>query len=795
MTLLFAGNNNYAFVGAANTNVINTANDTYSHPYRSPWGATQLGAVTSPVSLGGITEAWMGFTMGNILGSATETQAATMMQLQTSGGQGILRLQNSNLGVRTFDYWTGSAWTTIATVTAADCTTRMGRRFDMRCKIHGSTGSFELYVDRVLVASLTGNTDFFSATIDGFQMNNWGRFNGRAIADVFVATTDTRKLYNYIMVPTGNDQTGWTGGFGNVDENGTNLTTTDTDATVSSAASQTVTFTKAAFAANQTDNRNIVGVAIGSRAKNDGSSADFDHVLRISSTNYTASHNRTISSSYANGFYSLWTVDPSTSGAWSKTAIEALSFGAVSKNAGASSISATHLIVTIEKDGIDQWDDAYPAGVGIGIVETTCPASTGVVDITHADMVTAGIMPKGALIFCTSGQNSATANGRVSIGGICNHRKADHSGKSFLRLSSIDAQNSSSTTTKCQTRSLHDFPTVNGVGPIENLGITADLVEFINGGIRLDFSLVSSGAPIGILFFWGDDVDIDLAIIGLGTGTSQITVTGVGFQPDALVVWGGANTFSSTTDAFGWMGVAERNAGTPQMRTIIRQSDSGVTAGPTPIQEIVNDKIGGFMNTTGSLGWSLTLDSIDSDGYKVTPSASTSNTNLCVFAIKVTGRRMKIIDINTPTSTGVTNHTGAGFEPGTAIGCMSSLQALNTIENDTEKASSISFFAADEDLNEVSAAMSENAASDPSACKNWCGTDHTIRIGSNNSTLNKVVGALQPWDSDGLSVNYTAVDSVANIGFALLIEASANAESSNSHSNDITAKPSRFFFF
>lgn len=774
MTIYAMGNTAVEFNNTGNIAIVNSANDTYYDPGYASW-AQQLGATSHPFPLGGLTDVWMGFTMGNTVGSASENSTATIFDIRTSGGQGIVRLQNTTGPVRTFQYWNGSAWTNIGTLTGS--ATRHGKRIDVRCKIAASGGEFSIYVDRVLQQTLTGNTDFFSATIDGFQFNNWGQFNGRAITDIVVADEDTRKIRVLTRIGTGNSatNTGWTGGFGNIDEIPTsNYTAADTDASVSSAGGQDMSFTKASIG-NFGDDGQILAVQVSARAKNDGSSADFDLLLRSGGANYTASHQRTIDTTNRNGYAAVWNTDPATSVAWTKSGVDAVEFGMSSKNAGVSTIYLMTFTVAIRDDFIEPWESTYPStDENIAIVEVTAPGSTGYVDVTIPAMVADGCSPKLAILMTNARVSNSPSGGALQfIGFVSNERDSTFASKGEVAYFSADASGSSSTQRAVQTRTKLDFATANGGWLIDNSALRVRFEKFIEGGVRLFYEITTSGRTFSVMFFWGDNLEVQHWFVNLGTGTSAIANTGIGFEPEGGLFFSAGSTIGFTTTAYWSIGIASDDGSGLEQRTLMRYSPSGNAAGPAPLQMIDNTAIAGLLNPTGpAVTWDLTLNSFDADGFTVTPSASASSAFLYAFLFRHTGgKKMKVLDITTPTVTGVTAHTGAGFTPRAALGVMSSLQSVNTIVQDAEQASSMNFFAVAPDLAVKSVTIVEDTVLDPSDCNSYQDSVHALRLGTNGSgTVAALIGELTAFNGDGITVDYTAVTASAKLGFVLLFE-------------------------
>lgn len=681
MTVYYMGSQTLDYNNTASINVLNTVNDSYYMEFYNDVGSPNMGTLDCPISLGGLTDVWAGFTTGNIIGSASESNVVTLFQLQTSGAQGIVRIQQTASLVRQFQYWNGSAWVSLGTLTGF--TTRNGRRIDIRCKIHSSAGEFSVYVDRVLQFTLTGNTNFFAATIDSFRFIGWGNFNGRVVTEVCVADEDTRKIRIKNKLPTGNSatNTGWSGGFGDLDNNNVAYATTDADSVTSSAGGQNTSYTHAALGLAADDGA-ILAVAVSVRAKNDGSSADFDMLVRTGGTNYTKSHGRTINTTNTNGYYAIWSLNPGTTAAWTEAQVDACELGMQSKNAGVSTVYAMSILVAIRDDFFQPWEAGYPNAStdGIAMVEVTAPASTGYMDITVPDMVADGCSPSFALILTNGGtSNAANASARLQAGFVANDRRAEFSAKGMVGFLSNDASAASGTSRQTQSRTLNDMAQANGGWLVDLSGLVVRWEKFIKGGMRVHFNTTTSGRKFTVVFFWGAELKVQYWTQNLGTVTTAQAVTGIGFKPDAALFFSAGNTIASTSTGYFSFGVASDDGGGLEQRCLMRFSPNAVAAGPVPTQLIDNTAIGGLLTNTGpAVSWDLTLNSFDADGFTVQASASAVSATLYSILLHHTGgKKFNIIDISTPTVTGAAAHNGAGFSPAAAFGaCLGSSSQL-----------------------------------------------------------------------------------------------------------------------
>lgn len=273
------------------------------------------------VAFGSIAEAWFHYRWGG-QNTGSETNARTLIQFTTSGGQGILRYQQVGSGDKRLQYWSGSAWTDIGAST--NPTTANGRTFDMQCKIDGTTGSFLLYIDGVLGPTLTGNTNFFSASIDSVSVASWGNTNQRAFSEAIVSTTDSRGMRLATIFPNGSGATSdWTGTFADIDE----TTINDADFISSGTANQVSTFAVAALSATAAA-LSPVALIGSARVRNAVTGPQNDQLaVRTGGANFFSSNLPSIGTSFVNGYQYVWGLNPNTGLDWTTTELSAIEIG------------------------------------------------------------------------------------------------------------------------------------------------------------------------------------------------------------------------------------------------------------------------------------------------------------------------------------------------------------------------------------------------------------------------------------------------------------------------------------
>lgn len=288
-------------------------------------------------------------------------------------------------------------------------------------------------------------------------------------------------------------------------------------------------------------------------------------------------------------------------------------------------------------------------------------------------------------------------------------------------------------------------------------------------GISLNFS--SNGvADMGCHFaaFAGNGVSAKVGTINLGTGTSAIDVTGVGFQPDVVLLISVDGTFSPTYTSANtkfMFGVCV-NDGSATQRAVAFYEDDGQANGDANLALITDGAVTDHNPTTRAEQYTCTVSAFDADGFSITPSASAGGTVVGYLALKFADKSVALLDFTTPTSTGSSAITGAGFLPEFGIAVTTSLEATDTFPGATSAVQSswgVSMIGNEQWATSwcvESGAATTNTSSERKNVAILCG----------NSTVNDDIEAtLTSWDSDGLTLNYSAVNANAKKGFMLLV--------------------------
>lgn len=154
-------------------------------------------------------------------------------------------------------------------------------------------------------------------------------------------------------------------------------------------------------------------------------------------------------------------------------------------------------------------------------------------------------------------------------------------------------------------------------------------------------------------------------LTGTAAATNTVVVTGLGFQPKAIIFWWtGLNTSGNqlnTTDLRAGAGYAVSSS---DRANVGGQSDDGPTTSATDY-EYGNDSCVRVLNTSGTLAGALDFVSMDSDGFTgIIDTQFASDLRVHYFAVGGAGiTNVKGGDVTEPAATGTQATSGLGFAP------------------------------------------------------------------------------------------------------------------------------------
>jgi hypothetical protein len=260
----------------------------------------------------------------------------------------------------------------------------------------------------------------------------------------------------------------------------------------------------------------------------------------------------------------------------------------------------------------------------------------------------------------------------------------------------------------------------------------------------------------GVHFNWvaiaGDDLEVAIGDFTLlDNDTSDIPVTGVGFQPDFLLSLLGPADFMNAA-----YGIGMASAPSEQAAAMFHLSHSQITT------RFESGALSTYFQYSGDL-FKCSLKSFDTDGFTV--SVSETWTNAVVPTHPVYWLALKspstsfMAGIETQkTSTGTKATTGLGFRPGAALfaGTTSNTAANQTIDQSPYKVG-IQFGAAADGQSSVAyAGMNMNPYQ-----QDYRGVTGKVLSMSAPLSVTNAEAGLSSFDADGFTLDWTTADATA----------------------------------
>lgn len=226
--------------------------------------------------------------------------------------------------------------------------------------------------------------------------------------------------------------------------------------------------------------------------------------------------------------------------------------------------------------------------------------------------------------------------------------------------------------------------------------------------------------------------------------TGNYSVTGLGFQPDAMLTFcSSVNAATNhTSDAIWMMGMTD---GTTQ-GVVQFNDDSGQATMQTDGYAYVGELIAAS-STANTINIRESLVSLDSDGFTMNHLEGTASAYVYHY-IALKGGNYKVGTVDTSTSTGNVAETGVGFQPKGLI-TMSANRALST--QDTMSAhAQVTYGATDGTDQYAHGTWSENGLADSEATVGYSNGHIYYRVENDAVSAS---AALSSFDSDGFTIN------------------------------------------
>lgn len=257
------------------------------------------------------------------------TNASTnvpLITLYNASDVGVLRVFQVSGTSRKLQYWNGSAWTDIGSAYTQTSGSRV--TIDIRCKIADSGGEFSLYVDTVLKATMTGDTNVFAGSeVTYAEMAPTHSTNAanQGWSQFIIADSDTRQMRLATLRPDGaGSSSDWTGTYADVDDQGYY---TDSDYITSNTANQVDMFTLSDLSTAAQALEPLAVVVTGRARHGTSGPQNIQIGLHAGSTDYFAANEPSLGSSFNNLTQRIWDQNPDTTAAWTVSDIQSLQAG------------------------------------------------------------------------------------------------------------------------------------------------------------------------------------------------------------------------------------------------------------------------------------------------------------------------------------------------------------------------------------------------------------------------------------------------------------------------------------
>ncbi len=303
-----------------------------------------------------------------------------------------------------------------------------------------------------------------------------------------------------------------------------------------------------------------------------------------------------------------------------------------------------------------------------------------------------------------------------------------------------------------------------------------------NGTVNLEFDFVSqdadgftvnittanaSGRSIYYLALGGTDLSVDVGTFNSITTTGDQAVTGVGFQPKAMLFFAGKNntTAGSQQDTRSSIG-----AGTATAAEWAFTFFGDDAAAPTN-----EDKRGStsdviLITSNASVLDAADLKTLDADGFTL-DWITNSGTAKIIGYIALGGTiQVKVSTLAQPGSTGNQATTGAGFQPAVVLFASHNAATLGSMVADAHQAIGVGVSSS-----ERSTAMmySDDANGTASDCAMRASNSLCLTLATGGTPTVDAEADFVSQDSDGFTINWTTVDATARVVGYLAIGAAA----------------------
>lgn len=284
----------------------------------------------------------------------------------------------------------------------------------------------------------------------------------------------------------------------------------------------------------------------------------------------------------------------------------------------------------------------------------------------------------------------------------------------------------------------------------------ADFVSMDADGFTINITTTDASARIiSYIAFGGSDLtNVDLNYFQSSAGIGSQAVTGVGFQPDALILLPSLNTAAPPVMAGAAFGL---NIGfaTPNNQG---QSNSVIGSGANPQTGYRRQTTTLSVNNGTSIGTIVNegaVTSFDSDGYTINWTVAAQRF-VCILALK--GGTYKVGTITQPAVTGSQAITGVGFQPRSLMTISVNAAASTTYDKAN---SNLSLGSGNSSSSRRSFWIGNKDAVSPTEIDMNLDDTKLIKLMTSGTPTVNAAADLTSMDADGFTLDWTTADATA----------------------------------
>lgn len=375
----------------------------------------------------------------------------------------------------------------------------------------------------------------------------------------------------------------------------------------------------------------------------------------------------------------------------------------------------------------------------IAVTRVALNTSTGPQDITINGFGT----PKAALFILSAAVNNATVEGdcALSIGATDGTNQWVHATRADDNVALTN------TTRRGTSDEVIMLLTTSGAILLE-----ANFDSWITDGVRINLTNADTAKLLTVVLFGGPGLKAEANTVN-GATSGNISTANPGFEMNALIMARQALVNDSiSSEALLGMGFASWDGAT--LRQVSYEFRSLDAQANTEVRAAIDNAA--IMNNHNP-SQDVTIENITDTSFDLRSNGTDWDTSdFGYLALNFGNGAAWAGVLDGPTVTGDQAWTGIGFQPSFALLIPTMMSAVNVARQDNAEAgaSAVSAFSADA---EYATGRSDENAADPTNAHSWS-NDQAVDL--NDHAGNDAFDAtFKSFDADGLTLNFTAVDS------------------------------------